>query len=126
MKIRPEQPDGGAADDTVDDVQAKDAQDQPDVGPDAVAKPDLGHMDTANAAEVDSGAKGCKQDSDCVGQVDTSATPCKAPRCQAGKSIDAVKSGPRGLTVVPEIGMLVLEGGVKMDAWFDEVSFTCR
>jgi hypothetical protein len=43
-----------------------------------------------------------------------------------GKSIDAVKSGPRGLTVVPEIGMLVLEPGVKMEAWFDEISFTCR
>jgi len=43
-----------------------------------------------------------------------------------GKSIDAVKTGPRGLTVVPEIGMLVLEGGVKMNVWFDEISFTCR
>ena len=43
-----------------------------------------------------------------------------------GLGIDKVKTGPLGLTMVPEVGMHVTEAGVKMDVWFDEMSYTCR
>ena len=43
-----------------------------------------------------------------------------------GLGIDKVKTGPRGLTMVPEVGLHVTEAGVKMDVWIDEMSYTCR